>query len=74
MNTLLVGAVTGLIAGLFIAPQTGKKTRELVKSGFSFFRNVSTYRGSMKEGWTGGTNEGATEQSLEGTVRQDYLH
>jgi hypothetical protein len=31
-------------------------------------------RESMKEGWTGGTNDGATEKSLEGMVRADYLH
>jgi hypothetical protein len=28
----------------------------------------------MNEGWTGGTNDGGTEKSLEGTVRADYLH
>jgi gas vesicle protein len=40
MNTLLVGAVTGFIAGLFFAPQAGKQTREMFKERFSFFRNV----------------------------------
>jgi gas vesicle protein len=74
MNTLLVGAVTGLIAGLFIAPQTGKQTREMFKARFNSFRNVSMGREYMHEGWTGGTNDGATEKSLESTVRADYLH
>jgi gas vesicle protein len=74
MNILLVGAVAGLIAGLFFAPQTGKQTREMFKARFSSFRDAPTYRESMKEGWTGGTNDGATEQSLEGTVREEYLH
>jgi hypothetical protein len=40
----------------------------------SFLRDTSMGRESMKEGWTGGTNDGATEKSLEGTVRADYLH
>jgi gas vesicle protein len=74
MNTLLVGAVTGLIAGLFFAPRTGKQTREMFKERFSSFRNAPPYRESMKEGWMGGTNDGATEQSFESTVREDYLH
>jgi gas vesicle protein len=74
MNTLLVGAVTGLIAGLFFAPQAGKQTREMFKERFNFFRNVPVGREYMHEGWTGGTNDGATEQSLESTVRADYLH
>ena len=74
MNRLLVGAVTGFIAGLFFAPQTGKQTREMFKERFSSFRNAPTYRESMKEGWTGGTNDGATEKSFESTVREDYLH
>jgi gas vesicle protein len=74
MNTLLVGAVTGLIAGLFFAPQAGRKTREMFKARFSSFRDVPTYRESMKEGWTGGTNDGGTEKSLEGNVHEEYLH
>jgi gas vesicle protein len=74
MNTLLVGTLAGLIAGLFFAPQAGKQTRELFKARFSSFREAPTYRESMKEGWTGGTNDGATEKSQEGTVRPDYLH
>jgi gas vesicle protein len=74
MNRLLVGAMTGLIAGLFFAPQTGQKTREMFKARFSSFRDASMGRESMKEGWTGGTNDGATEKSLESTVRADYLH
>jgi gas vesicle protein len=74
MNRLLVGAMTGLIAGLLFAPQTGKPPREMFKERFSSFRDTSIGRESMKEGWTGGTNDGATEKSLEGTVRPDYLH
>ncbi len=74
MYTLLVGAATGFIAGLFFAPQTGKQTREFFKERFSSFRNAPMGREYMKEGWTGGTNDGATEKSLEGTVREEYLH
>jgi gas vesicle protein len=74
MNTLLVGAISGFIAGLFFAPQRGKHTRELFKERFNFFRNAPMGREYMKEGWTGGTNDGATEKSLESTVRADYLH
>jgi gas vesicle protein len=74
MNRLLVGVMTGLIAGLLFAPQTGKQTREIFKERFSSLRDASKRRGSMNEGWTGGTNDGATEKSLEGTVRADYLH
>jgi gas vesicle protein len=74
MNRLLVGAITGLFAGLLFAPQSGKQTREMFKERFSFLRDTSMGRASMKEGWTGGTNDGATEKSLEGTVRADYLH
>jgi gas vesicle protein len=74
MNKLLVGALTGLIAGLFFAPQTGKQTREMFKERFSSFRNAPMGREYMHEGWTGGTNDGATEQSFESTVRPDYLH
>ena len=74
MNTLLVGAISGFIAGLIFAPQSGKQTRELFKERFSFFKDTSMGRDYMKEGWTGGTNDGATEKSLEGTVRADYLH
>ena len=74
MNRLFVGAMTGLIAGLLFAPQTGRKTREMFKERLSSFRDAPTYRESMKEGWTGGTNDGATEKSLESTVRADYLH
>jgi gas vesicle protein len=74
MSRLLVGALTGLIAGLLFAPQPGEKTRGMFKERFNFFRDASMGRESMKEGWTGGTNDGATEKSLEGTVRADYLH
>jgi gas vesicle protein len=74
VNRLLVGAATGLIAGLLFAPQSGKNTREFFKERFSFVRDASMSMESTKEGWTGGTNDGATEKSLEGTVHADYLH
>ena len=74
MNTLLVGAISGFIAGLIFAPQSGKQTRELFKERFSFFKDTSMGRDYMKEGRTGGTNDGAIEKSLESTVRSDYLH
>jgi gas vesicle protein len=66
MNTLLVGALAGLIAGVLFAPQSGKQTRGVFKERFSFFRDAWMRRGS--------TNDGATEESLEDTVRADYLH
>jgi gas vesicle protein len=74
MNRLLIGAITGLFAGFLFAPQSGKRTWEMFKERFSFLRGTSMGRESMTEGWTGGTNDGTTEKSLEGTVRQDYLH
>jgi gas vesicle protein len=74
MNRLFVGAMTGLIASLLFAPQTGKQTREFFKERFSSFRSAPMGMEYMKEGWMGGTNDGATEKSLEGTVREDYLH
>ncbi len=74
MNRLFVGAMTGLIAGLLFAPQTGEKTREFFKERFSSFRNAPMGREYMKEGWTGGTNDGTTEKSFGSTVREDYLH
>jgi gas vesicle protein len=74
MNRLLVGAMAALVAGLLFAPQTRGKIQAMFKERFSSYRDTPTYRESMKEGWTGGTNDGATEKSLEGTVRADYLH
>ena len=74
MNRLLAGTLAGFIAGLFFAPQTGKQTREFFKERFSSFRNAPMGREYMKEGWTGGTNDGATERSFGSTVREDYLH
>jgi gas vesicle protein len=74
MNRLFVGAMTGLIAGLLFAPQTGEKTREFFKERFSSFRSAPMGREYMKEGWTGGTNDGATEKSFGSTVHEDYLH
>jgi gas vesicle protein len=74
MNRLFVGAITGLFAGLLFAPQSGKQTREFFKGRFSSFRNAPMGREYMKEGWTGGANDGATEKSFGSTVREDYLH
>jgi gas vesicle protein len=74
MNRLFVGAMTSLIAGLLFAPQTGEKTREFFKERFSSFRSAPMGREYMKEGWTGGTNDGATEKSFGSTVHEDYLH
>jgi hypothetical protein len=74
MNRLFVGAMAGFIAGLLFAPQTGEKTREFFKERFSSFRSAPMGREYMKEGWTGGTNDGATERSFGSTVREDYLH
>jgi gas vesicle protein len=74
MNKLFVGAIAGLVTGLLFAPQTGKKIREMFKERLSSHRDASMGRESMHEGWTGGTNDGATEKSLEGNVREEYLH
>ncbi len=74
MDRLFVGAITGLFADLLFAPQSGKQTRAFFKERFSSFRNAPMGREYMKEGWTGGTNDAATERSQEGTVRPDYLH
>jgi hypothetical protein len=73
-NMFFVGAAAGLIAGLLFAPLIGKQAREMFKARFNAFRTDPAGRESMLEGWTGGTNDGATEKSLEGTVRADYLH
>ena len=47
MNRLLIGAMTGLFAGLLFAPQSGEKTREMFKERFSFFRDTSMGRERM---------------------------
>jgi gas vesicle protein len=74
MNRLVVGAMTALVAGLLFAPQTRGKIQAMFKERFSSFRDAPMGREYMKEGWTGGTNDGATEKSQEGTVREEYLH
>jgi hypothetical protein len=48
MSRLLIRAVTGLIAGLLFAPQSGKRTQEMFKERFSSFRDTSMGRESMK--------------------------
>jgi gas vesicle protein len=65
MNTLLVGVMTGLIAGLLLAPQPGKESCGMLKERFSSLRDQVMRKGS--------TNCGG-EESLESTVRADYLH
>jgi gas vesicle protein len=66
MNTLLVAAA-GLIAGLLLAPRTGKENREMLKERFSSLRE--TLMG--KESTNGG---GSGEEDPESTGPADYLH
>jgi gas vesicle protein len=66
MNRLLVGAVTGLIAGLLLAPQTGKESREIVKERFNSVRDALMKMRSA--------NGEESQESLESAVRADYLH
>jgi gas vesicle protein len=66
MNTLLVGAVTGLIAGLLLAPQPGKESREIVKERFNSLRDTLMKMRS--------TNGEGSQESLESSVRANYLH
>jgi gas vesicle protein len=66
MNTLLIGAVTGLVAGLLLAPQTGKESREIVKERFNSIRDrLMKIRSTNGEG---------SQESPESTTRADYLH
>jgi gas vesicle protein len=66
MNLLFVGALTGLIAGLLLAPKTGKESRGMLKERFNSVRDTVMRRGS--------TNGGGERESLESTLRADYLH
>jgi gas vesicle protein len=66
MIYLFVGAA-GLIAGLLLAPKPGKETRGVVREQFSSVRDKVMRRGSPN----GTVSE---EESLESTVRADYLH
>jgi gas vesicle protein len=66
MNTLLAAAA-GLIAGLLLAPKTGKENREMFKERFSSLRDSLV----RKETTNGG---GSGEEGLESTGRADYLH
>ena len=66
MNTLLAAAA-GLIAGLLLAPETGKENREMFKERFSSLRDTLM----RKESTNGG---GSEEEGLESTARADYLH
>ena len=65
MNTLLVAAA-GLIAGLLLAPRTGKENRELLKERFSSLRETL-----MRKGSNGGESGG---EGPETTGPADYLH
>ena len=66
MNALLVAAA-GLIAGLLLAPRTGKENREMLKERFSSLRDTLMRKGSTNGGGLG-------EEGLESTGRADYLH
>jgi gas vesicle protein len=67
MNYFFVGAVTGLIAGLLLAPKPGIENRGMVKERFSSLRDKMMRKGSADGG-------GLEEGGLESTVRADYLH
>jgi gas vesicle protein len=67
MNYFFVGAVTGLVAALLLAPKPGIENRGMVKERFSSLRDALMRKGS--------TNGGELEEGgLESTVRADYLH
>ena len=66
MNTLLVAAA-GLIAGLLLAPRTGKENRELLKERLSSLRETL-----MRTESTNG--EGSGGEGPETTGPADYLH
>ena len=66
MIYLFVG-VAGLIAGLLLAPKPGKENREMFKERFSSVRDKLMRRGNNNGG-------GLEEESLESTIRADYLH
>jgi gas vesicle protein len=65
MNVILVAAA-GLIAGLFLAPKTGKENRERVKEQFNMYKDRLMRKGT--------TNGSGTEEGIESTGRADYLH
>jgi gas vesicle protein len=66
-NTFFAGAAAGLIASLLLAPKPGKESRGMVKERFSSLRDKVMRRGSTN-------GAGLEEESLESTVRADYLH
>jgi gas vesicle protein len=66
MNIFLVAAA-GLIAGLLLAPRTGKENREMLKERFSSLRGTLMRKESPN-------GEGSGEEGLESTGRADYLH
>jgi gas vesicle protein len=66
MNTLLVAAA-GLIAGLLLAPRTGKENRELLKERLSSLRETLMRTESTK-------GEGSGGEGPETTGGADYLH
>jgi gas vesicle protein len=65
-SMFFVGASAGLIAGLLLAPKPGEESRGMLKERFSSLRDKVMRRGS-----TNGV--GLEEESLESTVRADYL-
>jgi gas vesicle protein len=66
-SMFFVGAVTGVIAGLLLAPKPGEESRGMIKERFSSVRDKVIRRGSTN-------GAGLEEESLESTVRADYLH
>ena len=66
MNTLLVAAA-GLIAGLLLAPRTGKESRELLKERFSSLRETMMTTESTND-------EGSRGDGPETTGPADYVH
>jgi gas vesicle protein len=66
MNTLLVAAA-GLIAGLLLAPRTGKESRELLKERFSSLRETLMTTESTN-------GERSRGEGPETTGPADYVH
>jgi gas vesicle protein len=66
-SMFFVGAVTGLITGLLLAPKPGEESRGMIKERFSSVRDKVMRRGSTN-------GAGLEEESLESAVRADYLH
>jgi gas vesicle protein len=67
MNYFFVGAVTGLVAGLLLAPKPGIENREMFKERFSSLRDTLMRKETTDDGGSG-------EEALESTGPADYLH